>query len=140
MSKISAKGLVCTTPRYLFTIDEVSILSFRLAETSENIDPRTGKVDSDSTNWYTITMFGRAAINGRDSIKKGDRVFVSGDLKIRDWDNGERTGTSVEIIADSVGHDLTYGTTVFTRTQLVQNTTEEKPQHKCSCTGCGRNR
>jgi single-strand DNA-binding protein len=39
---------------------------------------------------------------------------------VRDWDNGERTGTSVEIEADVIGHDLTWGNAVFTRTVLVR--------------------
>jgi len=42
-------------------------------------------------------------------------VVVSGRLKIRDWDNGERSGTNVEIEADSLGHDLMFGTTKFER-------------------------
>jgi len=31
-----------------------------------------------------------------------------GRLKIRDWDNGERSGTSVEIDADAIGLDLNF--------------------------------
>jgi single-strand DNA-binding protein len=44
---------------------------------------------------------------------------VSGRLKIRDWDNGERSGTSVEIEAAAIGHDLTFGTSSFERRSLV---------------------
>jgi single-strand DNA-binding protein len=52
-------------------------------------------------------------------VSKGDRVTVSGDLRIRDWDNGERTGTSVEVEATSIGHDLNYGTADFTRNVII---------------------
>ena len=45
---------------------------------------------------------------------------MAGKLRIRDWDNGERAGTSVEVEADSLGHDLTWGSSVFTRTVLVR--------------------
>jgi single-strand DNA-binding protein len=75
-------------------------------------------VDGD-TNWYTITAFKQLAINIAGSIAKGERVIVSGYLRVRDWDNGERAGTSVEIEAESVGHDLRWGTAVFTRTILT---------------------
>ena len=51
---------------------------------------------------------------------KGDRIIVTGKLRVRDWDNGERTGTSVEIEADSIGHDLSWGSAKFTRTVLVR--------------------
>jgi single-strand DNA-binding protein len=120
MSNITTVGLVATTPRYLLTVDDLPCISFRLA---------SNETSNDITNWYTITAFGQLASNLRDSIEKGDRVIVSGELKIRDWDNGERTGTSVEVISNSVGHDLKYGTTKFTRTFLVAT-------HSCNCNKC----
>ena len=39
-----------------------------------------------------------------------------GRLRVRDWDNGERAGTSVEIEAESIGHDLVWGSSTFVRT------------------------
>jgi single-strand DNA-binding protein len=62
------------------------------------------------------------AINSAGSINKGDRVLVVGKLRVRDWDNGERAGTSVEIEAEAVGHDLSWGSSSFTRTVLVRET------------------
>lgn len=73
------------------------------------------------TNWYTITAFRTLAINTASSINKGERIFVYGKLNIRDWDNGERAGTSVEIEALTLGHDLTWGTSVMNRTVLVRD-------------------
>ena len=72
------------------------------------------------TNWYTITAYKTLAINVMSSIGKGDRIVVHGKLRVRDWDNGTTTGTSVEIEADSVGHDLVWGTSTFVRTTLVR--------------------
>ncbi len=72
--------------------------------------------ESSYTNWFTVTAFRQLAINLAGSINKGDRVVVTGELKVRDWDNGERAGTSVEIVAFTVGHDLRWGTAEFTRT------------------------
>ena len=37
-------------------------------------------------------------------------------MRIRDWENTDRSGTTVEIEAESLGHDLTWGTAVYTRT------------------------
>jgi single-strand DNA-binding protein len=76
------------------------------------------------TNWFTITSFRQLAINSASSISKGDRVVATGRLKVRDWDNGERTGTSVEIEANSLGPDLSWGTAEFTRTSLVREDPE----------------
>ena len=38
--------------------------------------------------------------------------------------HGERAGTSVEVEADSIGHDLSWGSAKFTRTVLVR---EQEP-------------
>jgi single-strand DNA-binding protein len=59
------------------------------------------------------------------SVSKGDRIAVQGKLRVRDWDNGERAGTSVEIEADSIGHDLAWGNSAFTRTVLVRESEPE---------------
>lgn len=107
MSNITIKGLVATTPRYLVTTDGTPILSFRIAE-------QTGDPVKE-VNWYTITALGALATNANESIRKGNRIIANGELIIRNWDNGDRCGTSVEIEVNSMGHDLSWGTAEFTR-------------------------
>lgn len=117
---ITVVGLVATTPRHLVTQDGLPITSFRLASSHRKFDKTENKWIDGDTNWFTVTAFRQLAINAAGSIAKGDRLLVSGKLKVRDWDNGERAGTSVEIEADSLGHDLCWGSSVFTRTVLVR--------------------
>jgi len=118
---ITVAGLVATTPRHLITADGLPITSFRLASSSRRFDRALSKWVDGETNWYTVTAFRQLAINSHASINKGDRVFVQGVLRVRDWDNGERSGTSIEIEAEAMGHDLTWGNSVFTRTVLVRD-------------------
>jgi single-strand DNA-binding protein len=121
----TVSGLVATRPRHLVTQEGLPITSFRLASSKRRFD-KTKKiwVEGD-TNWFTITSFRQLAINSAASISKGDRIVVSGRLKIRDWDNGERSGTSVEVDAESLGHDLVWGTAEFSRTVLVREDPED---------------
>lgn len=118
-SKTTITGLVATTPRHLITQDGLPITSFRLASTSQIVDPTSGTLIDGETNWFTITAFREIAINTATSVNKGERVVVSGKLRVRDWDNGERAGTSVEVEAEAIGHDLAFGTAVYTRTAFV---------------------
>lgn len=118
LSKVSVTGLVATTPRHLVTQDGLPITSFRLAESQRRFDRGLNKWVDGETNWYTITSFKDLAINTAGSVHKGDRIVVIGDLRVRDWDNGERAGTSVEVEATAIGHDLSWGSSVFTRTVL----------------------
>jgi len=108
-------GVVATTPRHLVTSSGVAITSFRLASGQRRFDrKRNAWVDAD-TNWYTISTFRHLAHNVAASIRKGEHVLITGRLRVRDWENADRNGTSVEIEADSVGHDLTWCTTTFVR-------------------------
>lgn len=121
---ITVTGLVATTPRHLVTQDGLPITSFRLASSQRRFDRSQNKWVEGETNWYTITSFKDLAVNASQSINKGERIIVTGKLRVRDWDNGERAGTSVEVEASSMGHDLSWGTAVFTRTVLVREPVE----------------
>jgi len=117
---ITVAGLVATTPRHLITQDGLPITSLRMAASHRKFDRTQNKWVDGDTNWYTVTAFKQLAINIAGAVNKGERIVVTGKLRVRDWDNGERAGTSVEIEATSVGHDLNWGTAVFTRTVLVR--------------------
>jgi len=116
METTTITGLVATTPRHLVSADGLPITSFRLASSNRRFDRASMEWVDGETNWYTITSFRTLAINTATSISKGDRIVVSGTLRIRDWDNGERVGTSVELEASNIGHDLAWGTSTFVRT------------------------
>ena len=122
MEQISIAGLVATTPRHLITQDGLPITSFRLASSTRRFDRSQNKWIDGETNWYTITAFRTLAINTSTSVDKGDRIMLTGKLRVRDWDNGERSGTSVEVEATSLGHDLSWGESTFKRTVLVRDT------------------
>lgn len=151
---ISVSGLVATTPRYIVTADQLPIVSFRLASSTRRFDRATNRWVDGDTNWYTVTAFNTLATNVNASIHKGDRILLTGKIRVRDWDNGERSGTSVEVEAEAMGHDLTWGTGEFTRTTLVREdvTPEDvdaflrasntavtpKPAHTCNCGNCSK--
>jgi len=116
--QITAVGLVATSPRHLITQDGLPITSYRMACSARRYDRNQSKWVDGETNWFTVTAFRQLAINSSTSIAKGDRVIVQGKMRVRDWENGERSGTAVEIEADSIGHDLSWGTANFNRTVM----------------------
>lgn len=120
---ITLIGFVATKPKHLITGEGLPITSFRLASTQRRFDRAQGRWSDGETNWYTVTTFRQLAINTVGSVSKGDRVMVSGRLRIRPWEVGDRSGTNVDVEADAVGHDLGWGTTAFTRT-IVTSATE----------------
>ncbi|MEV8253667.1 single-stranded DNA-binding protein [Rhodoglobus sp. NPDC076762] len=113
---ITVSGLVATAPRHVVTSEGLPITSFRLASTQRRFDRSNQRWIDGETNWYTITSFRQLAINSATSVSKGDRVVLSGRLRIREWENADRSGINIEIEADSLGHDLMWGTAQFSRT------------------------
>lgn len=122
---VSITGLIATTPRHVVTAEGLPITSFRLASSQRRFDKSADKWVDASTNWYTVTAFRQLAINAVPSVSKGDRIIVTGRLRVRDWQNDDRTGTSVEIEAESIGHDLFWGTASFTRTVGTADTSKD---------------
>lgn len=113
---ITLTGLVATTPRHIVTSEGLTITSFRLASNQRRFDRgQNAWVDGD-TNWYTVTAFRQLGTHVATSVEKGQRVIVLGRVRIRDWESGEKSGTTVEIDAEAVGHDLTWGRATFVRT------------------------
>jgi single-strand DNA-binding protein len=112
---ITLTGLVATAPRHIVTSEGLPITSFRLASTQRRFDRSKERWIDGDTNWYTITAFRQLAINSAGSVGKGDRIIVTGRLRIREWENGERVGTNIDVEADAIGHDLMWGTSVFSR-------------------------
>lgn len=112
---LTLTGLVATPPTHLVTGDGLSITSFRLASNQRRYDRAQQKWVEGTTNWYTVTTFRQLATNVIASVHKGQRVVVTGRLKVREWSTEDKKGTSVELDAEALGHDLSWGTAVFTR-------------------------
>ena len=112
---ITVTGVVGSDPRVHVTTQGLAITSFRLASTRRYFDRAKSTWEDGETNWYTVSGFRQLAHNAAASVHKGDRVVVNGRLRLRAWENGEKSGTAVEIEADSIGHDLAWGITTLTK-------------------------
>ncbi|KGA08275.1 MAG: hypothetical protein GM45_5700 [actinobacterium acAMD-5] len=112
---LTVTGNVVSDPQER-TFENGNVLcTFRIAVNPRKFDRTSARwVDGESMFMSVITWRGLAE-NVAKSFSKGDPIIVSGKLKVRRWDSGERQGTSVEIEAVSLGHDLSRGTSSFTR-------------------------
>ncbi|HEY6801204.1 MAG TPA: single-stranded DNA-binding protein, partial [Agromyces sp.] len=117
---ITVTGAVGSDPRLHVTNQGLAIASFRLASTRRYFDRTKGTWEDGETNWYTVSGFRQLAHNTAASVHKGERVVVHGRLRVRAWENGEKSGTAIEIEADSIGHDLAWGTTTLTKVRVTR--------------------
>lgn len=113
--QITAVGTVATDPKDIRLSEGVTLCTFRLAASERKFNRETQTWVDGETNWLSINVFRILAEHALASIHKGQRVFVHGKLRIKQWEREERSGTSVEIDAESIGHDLRWGTSTFHR-------------------------
>ena len=125
---LAVHGFVATQPRHLVTDEGLPITSFRLVTTRRRFNRQTSAWESVDTNWYTVSAFRQLARNIAGCVTKGDPVIVSGRLSVREWE-GERSGVTVEIEADAVGHDLGWGSSTFARSIERASTRTAPAEH-----------
>ena len=126
---ITVRGFAGTDPEHRRPASGTEVTTFRLGSTPRWLSAQTGEWSSGSTNWYTVAAFGRLADNIAESISKGDPVVVVGRPKVRQWENDDGIkGTDVEVSAQSVGHDLTYGRTAFSKVSSTTTRPGEEAQ------------
>ncbi|SOD72833.1 single-strand DNA-binding protein [Jatrophihabitans sp. GAS493] len=106
-------GNVVDAPKRWSTKTGNDMTSFRLASTSSRYDQQTGAWVDNTTLFVNVVCWRALAVNVDEALQKGDPVVVTGRYQARTYVKEEVTRTTYEIIADSVGHDLTRGVSKF---------------------------
>lgn len=114
---ITIMGNLAADPEQKMIGGGTTVTSFRVASSQRFFDKKNGQWVEKDPNWYQVSAFRDLGEHAFASLRKGQRVIVSGRLKIRSWENEKGKGMSVEIEADAVGHDLLWGTTQYTRVE-----------------------
>ena len=114
-SLIQVIGNVASDVRFNSTAEGIPVASFRLAATERKFDRSQSRWVDGDVNWYTVSCWRALGENVTESINKGDPIFVVGRLNVRNWERDERSGTTLDITAELIGHDLSRGTAKFQR-------------------------
>ena len=92
----------------------VPITTFRVASKAAPLRPRDRAPGSTARPTGTPSRRTAGSPSTRSTrCARADRVVLTGRLRVRNWDTGEKRGTSVDIDADAIGHDLLFGTSTF---------------------------
>lgn len=112
---LTVAGRLVADPEHRTTHAGVQFTTFRLA-TNVRRRNREGVFVDGPTSYYNVATYRSLGMNSHTSLHKGDPVVVHGRLTIRDFQRADESwGSSAEIDAYCVGHDLSYGTTEYTK-------------------------
>lgn len=110
---IAVTGNLTSAPERRELSGGVVMARFGLASTERRFD--NGSWTDVHTNFYEVAVYRRLAEHALSSLQRGQRVIVMGKLRVRRWEAGGRTGTTVDLEATSLGPDLRFGTASFVR-------------------------
>jgi single-strand DNA-binding protein len=113
--QVTLRGNVATEPRHVRFDDGSTLTSFRLASTARRYDWERREWVDRGTTFVNVICRRAMANNAASSVRKGQPLLVTGRLTERHWSSNERTGHTLEIQAVGLGHDLSFGTSQFSR-------------------------
>jgi len=112
-------GNLTDDPELRFTPNGAAVANFRIAVTPRVKDGDTWK-DGD-TSFFRVQAWRDLAENLTESLSKGTRVIVVGQLKARSWETPEGEKRSVvEITAEEVAPSLKWATATPERTSRAK--------------------
>jgi single-strand DNA-binding protein len=113
--QVTVRGNVASEPRQISFDDGNILTNFRLASNARYFDRTRQEWVDRGTTFVSVICRRALAANVSSSVTKGNPVVVTGRLRDRLWTSNDRSGRTLEIEADTLGHDLSYGTTAFVR-------------------------
>ncbi len=100
----------------LRTAGETVVANFRVACTPRRFSRKTQEWVDGPTQWYTVNAWRALGEHCQHSLNRGDPVVVHGRANSHTYINKAGVEiTELEVEATFVGHDLSRGTSAFTR-------------------------
>lgn len=106
-------GNLTGDPELRFTPQGSAVAKFTVAVNPRRFDKAKNEWVDGEPSFYRCTAWRQLAENVVESLKKGDRVIVIGDLAERRWQDPkepDKTRSAWELTADAVGPDLSWAT------------------------------
>ncbi|MFI9596628.1 single-stranded DNA-binding protein [Nonomuraea sp. NPDC052265] len=112
---ITLTGNVAAEPRQYSFDDGTRVTSLKVFTSHRYFDRKTGQWTDGERVCFTVRCWRALGDNVADCVRAGQPVVVSGKLRIREFGAEGDRRFMPEIEASAVGHDLRWGTGVFTK-------------------------
>ena len=116
---VTLVGFVAQDPQQRETKNGSRVTDLRVGATTRVQDKVTLQWRDGDTSYYNVSCWRRLGDHVRASLRKGDPVMIKGRFKSRTFPD-KATGlprTVIDIVADTVGHDLSRGIANYMRPQ-----------------------
>ncbi len=115
---VTLVGFVAQDPIQRETKNGILVTDLRVGATPRVQDRVTNEWRDGDTSYYDVNCWRRLGDNVRASLRKGDPVMIKGKFRSRTFtDKNGVTRTVIDIVADTVGHDMNRGVANYLRQQ-----------------------
>ena len=113
---VTLVGFVAQDPIQRPTKNGVLVTDLRVGATPRVQDRVTNEWRDGITSYYDVSCWRRLGENVRASLRKGDPVMIKGKFRSRTFtDKNGVTRNVIDIMADTVGHDMNRGVANYIR-------------------------
>lgn len=116
---VTLVGNVTRDPELRFTNSGMAICAFGLAVNRRWPSRSTPGEWEEKVSFFDVVAWGQFGENVAESVGKGNRVIVCGRLDQQTWEDKDtgKNRSKIEVVAESIGPDLKWATTVVTRNE-----------------------
>jgi single-strand DNA-binding protein len=120
-------GYVATQPKSGKTRSGAPFLFMRVAWTPRAFNKATGAWTDQQTSFVSVICYRKVAENAAKCLRRGDAITLRGSVQVRDYvDQAGVKRLSVDVVADSLGHDMSRGLSHYSKvSQHAGQTAEE---------------
>jgi single-strand DNA-binding protein len=126
---VTLVGFVAQDPQQRETKNGSRVTDLRVGATTRVQDRVTLQWRDGDTSYYNVSCWRRLGDHVRASLRKGDPVMIKGRFRSRTFED-KTTGlprTVIDIVADTVGHDLNRGIANYMRPRQPAVNTQGDP-------------
>jgi single-strand DNA-binding protein len=113
--QITIVGNLTGDPELRFTPSGQAVANFSVAATPQKWDKEAGKFIDGETIFWRCSAWRGPAENVAESLKKGDRVIVTGSLRNNRYERDGQLRDSLEIDVNEIGASLRFATAAITK-------------------------
>lgn len=110
-------GNVVADPELRFTPSGKAVMTLRVAHNTRRRG-EDGKWEDGEPSFFNVVAWDQIAENVASTVGRGDRVTVTGRIRIRRWETKEKeVRYATEIVADEVAPSLRWATATLAKTK-----------------------
>jgi len=110
LPEITMAGTLTADPELRYTQSAIAVANFTVACNPRTLNKQTGQWEDGEATFLRCTIWRDAAEHVAESLKRGQRVIVVGELRQRSYEHDGQKRTTYELDVTEVGPSLKWAT------------------------------